>query len=122
MTKTYEVQKCKVCGEFFQEPHYECKDDNICFSCYHWTGQRSIDEIDPDSTVIVGGHHYRIRPETERYKGFAGAKWIIQFLTGYTVTTTNLWHQGEIPEFWRPTFPDNARFLQADSDPGIATS
>ncbi len=60
-------------------------------------------------SVVAGGQHYRIGPEGERgLRGFGGAPWLVRFFDGREVRTSNLWHQGEIPQEWRHLLPDNA--------------
>jgi hypothetical protein len=41
-------------------------------------------------------------------RGYGGAKWRVQFLDGREVETSNLWHQGTVPEQYRRYLPDNA--------------
>lgn len=40
-----------------------------------------------------------------------GRKFHIQMHDGQVIETTELWHQGTIPEHFRERLPDNANFL-----------
>jgi hypothetical protein len=69
-------------------------------------------------SVIANGQHYRIAPESaEGMRGFGGAKWLVQFLDGRgDVQTSNLWHQGAVPEQFRRFLPDNATLISIYDD------
>jgi len=64
-------------------------------------------------SVRIDGEHYMIAREdaTGAFRGHSGRKFTIRFDDGRTVTTTNLWSQGTIPEEFKSDLPDNARFL-----------
>lgn len=74
--------------------------------------------LPPHTAVVVDGHHYLICDEnsTSHFRGFAGAKFCIQFNDGFYTESTNLWHQGEIDPEWRDKFPDNAKFIWKHDD------
>jgi hypothetical protein len=65
-------------------------------------------------TARINGTHYLIGREEDKFKGFGGQTFYIQFFDGRLVKTTNLWCQGEIPEVMRMVLPDNARFVATD--------
>jgi len=45
-------------------------------------------------------------------KGYGGRKFIIEFFDERpTITTHNLWHQGEIPPHFRDRLQDEANFI-----------
>ena len=66
--------------------------------------------------VVVKGTHYTIGPEDpnirRQWRGFHGDRYVIRFLDGRTVTSTNLWCQGTIPLQYREQLPDNAEFVK----------
>ncbi|MFD9950543.1 hypothetical protein ACFWYW_57555 [Nonomuraea sp. NPDC059023] len=74
------------------------------------------DGDDPAKRVVVDGEHYLICEETGqlRFRGFGGSRFHIEFFDGRRATTTNLMHQGTVPDRYRDLYPDNARFLAAD--------
>lgn len=65
-------------------------------------------------TAIIKGSHYTIQDENSNsgFKGMAGAKTTITFFAGphkgKVIKSTNLWHQGEIPEELKDVLADNA--------------
>lgn len=84
--------------------------DGRCFLCGYWLEQ--ID-VEPETRVVVDGVHYRLGNERSqsRFRGYGGREFVIRFHDGREVTTTNLWHQGTIPEHLRDRLPDNAVFV-----------
>lgn len=113
---------CKYCGEVFDASlRYSDvdKQEDECFTCWHWRDWLEKDKTDPDS-IVVQGHHYHIgeepKKDTDKWKlGFGGSEHRIIRNTGKLVISHNLWHQGEITEYWRQFFPDNAVFLPYES-------
>lgn len=81
-----------------------------CFSCSFWLDHAS--RKDNPCSVRINGRHYFIGDEgyTGRFRGFRGRKFLINFIDGRKVTTTNLWPQGTIPDHFRNLLPDNASF------------
>lgn len=78
-----------------------------------WNRARAFAKDEPERSVRIAGKHYAIWPETDTgARGFGGRQFTIQFSDGRVVRTTNLWHQGEIPEQFRAFLPDNARFVR----------
>lgn len=97
------MSKCLHCGI---EPIAKW---GMCSGCAFWQSQLDADKKRPNDFAIINGTHYRIGDENERYdRGFGGQKFTIKFNDGRVVVTTNLWHQGPIPESWRNLMPDNA--------------
>jgi hypothetical protein len=83
----------------------------LCFHCAFWTERATLDQGNPNA-VVADGKHYIIGDEKPSYRGgrgFAGAHFRIFFFDGRVVDSTNLWMQGEIPEWGRAFMPDNAR-------------
>lgn len=112
---------CRECGEEDDLNGYYGADErerlSLCFGCHHWT--RLLALADDPKTVRVNGRHYRISEENTDFcgfRGFGGAKFIVAFNDGRRVRTSNLWHQGEIPWWFRDRMPDNATFENAETN------
>jgi hypothetical protein len=82
----------------------------ICHGCDLWTGK--AEEQGPH-VVVVRGTRYTISPDIpgNRFAGFGGSRFEIEFLDGRTVVSHNLWFNGEVPAHFRKRIPDNARFI-----------
>ena len=98
--------KCEICGKEIKESSYYdgilCSDSK-CFSAWFW--KNALD----DEAIIIDQNCYHAAPSTIT-RGFAGRRFKIRMLGGKIIETTNLWHQGRIPdEFYRS---DNAEFLK----------
>ncbi len=87
----------------------------------HWKQMLLAQNVDGKSylkhitRVVVGGEHYHIIDEPETpyaFRGFGGRPFLIKFFDGTLIPTKNLWHNGTIPEVYRPFFPDNATFVE----------
>lgn len=63
--------------------------------------------------IIVNGTHYHTESEDSNWKGFGGRKWVIEFLDGEKVVTTNLFMDGTV----KNGEPDTARFLDDEGHP-----
>ena len=106
---------CSECGDKFGF-HYGgdtgklMEEKNLCFSCAFWF--ELIENRRHSKSVVIDGNHFQIGCENNlpnSWKGHGGRKFCIQFLSdNRIVETTNLWHQGEIPERFRKSLPDNA--------------
>lgn len=125
-SRAYKTKKELVAGEgILSLPCNECgspisacytnKSDlisrNLCFGCNHWYEKLSIK--DHKNVARIGGSHYQIEPDNPKaaFQGFGGSKFTIRFNDGREVTTRNLWHQGEIPKWFRSRLTDNAVFI-----------
>lgn len=86
-----------------------------CFNCHFWL--KKVVSRDEPGVVRAGGIHYTIGKEGEAFPGFSGQRFVVVFNDGRRVETTNLWHQGTIPERFRERLPDNATF---ERDPNMA--
>lgn len=110
---------CKECGGknvplTWMEPLRSRMEKNeLCFDCQFWHDKMAI--ADDPNTARIAGQHYIIGPKRpgvpKAYCGFAGNPFCILFYDGRRVETTNLWHQGDIPERFKERLPNNARFL-----------
>ena len=74
--------------------------------------EEKLDIKDDKDVARIDGEHYMIAPENWKSKGFGGAEHRIRFDDGRVVTTTNLWHQGEIPNEYRDRLPNNAHWVR----------
>lgn len=105
------MEKCPICGtEFDRFGIHEKTESGECFSCSLWKKRLSL--VDNPNVAIIDGVFYTIGDEnsTDPFRGFGGDKFVIKFKDGREVTTTNLWCGGDIPEAWKPKFPNNADF------------
>lgn len=93
----------------------ECFDNLFWYEKYLWL-QRG-DQIRPDQLAArIGGKHYVLNPgddgKTVRMRGHGGTRFMVQFISGphkgQVIVTNDVWHQGVIPDVWRPLLPDNA--------------
>lgn len=98
--------KCVICGKEIEKSKYTnavlCSSE--CFKRLFW--KEALD----DEALIIDGECYHVEPEKKHgVKGFGGREFTIQKADGEIIKTTNLWHQGEIPDYaYRP---DNAKFI-----------
>ena len=106
--------KCPICGKE-EEPYYDdssIKEYGECVSCHFWRKQLPL--VKNSNVAIIDGTFYTIGDENASQfkfnRGFGSDKFVIRFKDGREVTTTNLWSIGNIPEYWRPQFPNNADF------------
>lgn len=118
LKEEYEIAdtKCSICGEvystYFMEPmRKRLIEKNICFTCNHW--EEWAEKKDNPRIARIDHNHYYIESESagKLFRGFAGHRFKILFNDGREVVTTNLWHQGEIPEHFWEKLPDNAKFV-----------
>jgi len=103
--------KCSTCGKELDMYEEACRVKlGECSSCNLW--RERLAKINKPNTVIIDGTFYTIGDEnsTDPFRGFGGDKFVINFKDGRQVTTTNLWCGGDVPEYWKPQFPDNADF------------
>lgn len=95
---------CRFCKQ------HESQIGDLCHECDYWIRQINIK---PENRVVVKGVHFRIS-KSETFKGFGGRVVLIAFKDGRTITTNNLWCQGDIPERFRRYLPDNAEIVDLE--------
>jgi len=117
MSKEIIKYKCKECGKKVLEKdlHYMDNDrlikEKLCFTCDFW--MKKVKTIKDPNWVRVNNESYYIGDETEKgFRGFDSRKFIIKFNNGKIIETTNLWHQGEIPQHFRKRLFNNAEFIK----------
>ena len=104
---------CKECGgvvtlRFTPKVRKRLEESGLCHQCHFW--DRLVGKA---GLVVIEGQAYEIAPDNEPQfgsYGYGGAKFLISH-EGKLKTTRNLWHRGEIPEWFRERFPDNAKFV-----------
>lgn len=109
---------CRECGQmdaanYLEPTRSRMIAQQLCFICLFWTDMVPL-RADP-ANARIGGIHYHIGPENDTHRelrGFGGNLSIIHFADGREVATTNLWHQGKIPDHFRDRLPDNAAFAK----------
>lgn len=123
-----EITVCQKCGEGEAQFSDGSKKDGtyrlICETCLNkkfWSeyiAARQIGDKLSDGRLVarIEGRHYVLGNENEPgFRGCAGHKFTIKFINGphagQVVDTTNLWHQGSIPEDYQAYLPDNAEFV-----------
>lgn len=105
---------CVICDKEIEESCYShkviCGDK--CFYIDFWNDKVKIK--DDKQTVRIDGKHYHIGEENSKssFRGFGGDKCIIKFFDGREIVSTNLWHNGEIPDDFKVLLPDNAEFVK----------
>ena len=106
---------CEICGKRMDSsPYLEsivCSTE--CFAAKFW-----LDKVkrinNPNQAVIDNVVYYIDREDIPKdLKGFGGAVHFIKFNDGRLIKTTNLWHNGKLPEAFRSVLPNNAVFLTA---------
>jgi len=84
----------------------------VCHRCEYWL--EWVEKRRHPRVARINHTHYLVRDEfdTGKFRGFGGRKFVIEWDDGRRMSTTNLWHQGRIPEFFWDRLPDNAKFIK----------
>jgi hypothetical protein len=104
--------ECEICGKQIEKSQYYnnviCSSE--CFTKHYWLER--VKNKDSKRQVIAKGVVYQISDENDisGFRGFDGAKFVIHFFDGRKVFTSNLWHNGTVPDEFRDQLPDNAEF------------
>lgn len=105
--------KCVVCGKSIAESRHTnavlCS--TKCFNIHFW--QEII--ANKKRHIVVNGKCYFDggnveHPDQYMFLGFGGRRFWIRYKDGHTVTTNNLWFNGEVPDEFKDQLPDNAEF------------
>jgi predicted nucleic acid-binding Zn ribbon protein len=103
--------KCEVCGKEIDKSLFTgntlCSHE--CFKEIFW---REI-VANKESYIIANNNCYQIGNEQPMGgdRGFGGKQFFIELLDGKHFITTNLWHQGSVPEKFMAALPNNAVLL-----------
>ena len=108
--------KCPTCNKelgtnsLYSSDERSMKEKRECFECSIWRERLPL--VGNPDVAIIDGTFYTIGDENSKspFRGFGGNKFVIRFKNGREITTTNLWCGGNIPETWKPKFPNNADF------------
>lgn len=97
----------KMPRRYNTEPEaWENAESELEFTVNYWATQRA----DRRGAVVVDATHYRIGPEdggSASVRGYGGRSFTFDPIKdGPSVTSTNVWYQGDIPEFCIKEFPD----------------
>lgn len=100
----------------------ELRKEQLCSTCYFWHEKLHwmADPADAERCVRTADFkHFTIGSEHEggSFRGHAGRPFIVTFHDGRTVRTTNLWHQGTIPERFRDRLTPNASVTEEPLKP-----
>lgn len=104
--------KCQVCGKEIEKSRYSngiiCSDK--CFYKDYWL--EYVRTKDNPNHVVINGTHYVVGNEANNgcFRGFGGKRFVI-LKNKEIIVTTNLWLQGEIPDYAKDELPNNATFL-----------
>lgn len=105
--------ECIVCGKEIEKSCYS--NAALCSSeCYCYNFWQEIIAEKEEHIIINGQCYYDDgevkNPDRHLFLGHSGRRFWIRFFDGRTITTNNLWSQGDIPEEFREELPDNAEF------------
>lgn len=113
---------CKICSSEIERDlgDYEIlMKKELCWKCHYWwlwIECKTAGDIFQGKQIIRANHNHfvvytDVISDTD-FQGFGGRQFKLKIITsGITITTKNLWHQGEIPSRFRKHLPDNAVFL-----------
>lgn len=120
MTKPfYPVITCKHCGTearlyFTDDVIAKLQEQEACHECGFWIDQADEDRTGASHLVTPDWEHYRIGAEDGGpFRGFGGHPFRVVWLDPEreATETTNLWHQGQIPERHHHRFEVNGALL-----------
>lgn len=114
----YEEVICRLCGSctqarYVMETRRCMVEQKLCFNCHYW--QLRVEMRDNPRMIRVDGTVYVVGKESPKersaFRGFGGAPfYILRHGENVPFKTTNLWHNGKIPEHFKSLLPDNASF------------
>ena len=105
---------CVICNKEISKSMFSNKNlcSSECFQFNFWDENIKIkDEL---HIARIKGEQYYIGNEARSnpFRGFGGRRFIVRFLDGREVISTNLWYNGKIPESHIELLPDNAEFVE----------
>ena len=119
------IAKCTECGkhesgDWMEDVAKDLIRRGVCFSCNFWL--EKVDMVGKKKVARINGKHYMIGREDApslMFRGFGGTKFTVRFFDGRVVETTNLWHQGTVPEHFKERLPDNAEFVYQERERSV---
>lgn len=118
---TYITITCIKCGEVGKNSYVspikeQMAERKLCFSCNHWTNYAEKTKPGDDTTIEHRVYTPGNGSPGGRWNGMAGRRFDIEYLpnsahAGKKITTYDLWHGGQLPEWLWSQFPDTAKFL-----------
>jgi len=116
---SYPTIACQYCGDkavltFNEETIAKLLDQQACHGCGFWLDRAADDQgRNKNYHVITPDWEHYVMIDEEvgmRFRGFGGRSFTVNWLDPerQPTVTTNLWHQGEIPELHRHRFKINA--------------
>lgn len=118
----YPIVTCAKCGkkekaQYVDEMKNKMVSRNLCFSCLFWT--EILEDKDNPRRIFVEGHAYFLgkekRDSYREFRGYGGSRFFIGYMNGGKTESTNLWHNGDIPELFKNDLPNTAIFLSPEA-------
>lgn len=118
MTETVTCIECDTVEElrWVEDRNQELRRRQMCFIDTFWAELLEADKRHLFAVVTDDYVHYWIGDEDASPKrgpgrGFDGRRFRVSFKDGRVLWTTNLWHQGTIPENWQDRYIPNAEVV-----------
>ena len=104
---------CVICNKEIEKSKYVnavlCSSD--CWHIDFWNEQ--VSNKDDTKIVRIDGVQYRVgNKNQDSFRGYGGREFRIKLSNGEIIETTNLWHNGDIPEEFKELLPNNAEFQE----------
>jgi hypothetical protein len=121
-----ESKICAKCGETGYDENFMkgpistiMQQRGICFHCAFWLTLAKEHNENPLWLRIEGVSYIAesvldIKQKSKREwgKGFGGTEFHIRLEDGTEFRTDNLWYQGEMPDWFAKSWPNNAEFIK----------
>jgi len=106
---------CQICGEeerlmYVKDRQELLAHHRLCFSCCFWV-ERFFRHISDRTSFIVEGEAYIANPASRApraHRGHGGRVFRFHTKDGRIVISSDVWHQGTVPDQFRHLLPDNA--------------
>lgn len=103
--------KCCICGKEIKKSQY--LGAVLCSSeCFHHKFWNDIVNEKDEHLIINGECYYNETNPDGIYRGFGGRGFKIKKFDGTIIQTSNLWHQGTVPEDYKDLLPNNAEWIK----------
>lgn len=103
--------KCCICGKEIEKSQF--LGVVLCSSeCFHKKFWNDIVNEKDEHLIINGECYYNETIPDGIYKGFGGRGFKIKKFDGTIIQTSNLWHQGTVPEEYKDLLPNNAEWIK----------